>query len=285
MATNQYFNTTTVTTEQNLVEDMVIESIQIHGQDMYYIKRDLVDEDTIFNEDALSEYKTAWQIEMYIEDSEGFQGEGDFLSKFGLEVRDQLNLMVSKKRFEEEKPDYPKPKEGDLIYWPLVDKLFEINFIEDEAAFYQLGKIYVYRLQTEMWEYSHETVDTGIDEIDDIEVAQMFSVELTMGTGTGDYQVGEMVYQGTDFANSSASGQVLSWNEGTKVLRVNNLTGDFTSNVNIIGVTSGVAYLLGATQEVIYVEDKTVDNNTYTETAKADDIIDFSISNPFSEGY
>lgn len=285
MATNQYFSTIAVQSEQNLVEDLVVESIQIHGQDFYYIKRELVNADTVFNEDSLSEYNTAWQIEMYIEDSEGFQGEGDFLSKFGLEVRDQLNVIVSKKRFEEERPDYPEPKEGDLIYWPLVDKIFEIQFVEDEASFYQLGKIYVYRLQTEVWEYSHESINTGVDEIDDIEQTHMFSIDMTLGTGTGDYIIGEPVYQGTDFNSSDTKGEVVSWNAGTKVLKVNNLTGNFTSNVAVVGDSSGANYLLGATQEFIYSQDRTVDNDIFTQKAKADDIIDFSVTNPFSEGY
>ena len=285
MATNQYFNTTSVTSEQSLVENLVVESIQIHGQDFYYIKRDLVNADTVFNEDTLSKYETAWQIEMYIEDTDGFQGEGDFLSKFGLEVRDQLNVVVSKERFAEEKPDYDTPREGDLIYWPLVDKIFEIQFVEDEASFYQLGKIYVYRLQTEVWEYSHESINTGIDEIDDIVDTHMFSVDMTLGTGAGDYTVGEQVYQGSTLETADAKGQVVTWNAGTKVLKVNHLTGDFTSNVNVIGAQSNTSYLLGATQELIYTQDRTVDNDIFTTSAQADDIIDFSVTNPFSEGY
>mgnify|MGYP000010934213 FL=1 len=285
MATNQYVNTTSVTSEQSLVENLVVESIQIHGQDFYYIKRDLVNADTVFNEDTLSKYETAWQIEMYIEDTDGFQGEGDFLSKFGLEVRDQLNVVVSKKRFAEEKPDYDTPREGDLIYWPLVDKIFEIQFVEDEASFYQLGKIYVYRLQTEVWEYSHESINTGIEEIDDIVDTHMFSVDMTLGTGAGDYTVGEQVYQGSTLETADAKGQVVTWNAGTKVLKVNHLTGDFTSNVNVIGAQSNTSYLLGATQELIYTQDRTVDNDIFTTSAQADDIIDFSVTNPFSEGY
>ena len=283
MPVNPYFNQTSYTQEQNLVDTLLQESIQIHGQNFYYIKKTKVDEDTIFNEDTLSRYEDATLIEMYIEDAEGFGGEGDFLSKFGLEVRDQLNVLVSKTRWEEEHPTYLTPKEGDLLYWPLVDKIFEIQFIEDEVNFYQLGKTYAYRLQTETFEYSHEDFDTGITEIDDVETERQYSVDLTMGTGTGEFQVGEIVYQGASFETAAASGAVLSWNNGTKVLRLNNLTGSFNQNTNTIGVTSGANYLLGATQQYVYVEDKTLDNNEFR--ADGDEVVDFSVTNPFSEGY
>lgn len=283
MPVNSYFNQTTFVQEQSLIDNLLQESIQIHGQNFYYIQKSTVNEDTIFNEDTLAKYSNAILIEMYIEDAEGFGGEGDFLSKFGLEVRDSLNVLVSRTRWEAESPLQLVPKEGDLLYWPLVDKIFEINFIEDEVNFYQLGKTYAYRLQTETFEYSHEEFDTGIAEIDDIETERQYSVDLTMGTGTGDFTIGEIVYQGTAFASATGSGTVLTWNAGTSVLRLNNLSGNFAQNTNTIGVTSGANYLLGATQQLIYVEDTTVDNNTIT--AKSDSVIDFTVTNPFSEGY
>lgn len=167
MPTNPYFNQISFAQEQTLVEDLVVESIQIHGQNFYYIKRDQVTQDSVFNEDVLSEFNDAYELEMYIEDAEGFAGEGDFLSKFGLQIRDQLNVLVSKKRFLESTP-LTIPREGDLIYFPLVDRCFEIQFVEDEIPFYQLGKMYVYKLTTELFEYSHEEFNTEIEEIDDI---------------------------------------------------------------------------------------------------------------------
>lgn len=167
MSTNPYFNQISFGQEQTLVEDLVVESIQIHGQNFYYIKRDQVTQDSVFNEDVLSEFNDAYELEMYIEDAEGFAGEGDFLSKFGLQIRDQLSVLVSKKRFLESTP-LTIPREGDLIYFPLVDRCFEIQFVEDEIPFYQLGKMYVYKLTTELFEYSHEEFNTEIEEIDDI---------------------------------------------------------------------------------------------------------------------
>jgi hypothetical protein len=286
MAVNQYFNQTTFTSEQNLVEDLVIESIQIHGQDFYYIERTEVNADTIFNEASLSEFNTAHLIEMHIEDSEGFGGEGDFLSKFGLEVRDQLNVIVSKKRFAEA-TNKPLPLSGDLIYFPLVDRCFEIQFVEDEIPFYQLGKMYVFRLATELFEYSHESFDTGVAEIDDIgsEITS-FSVDLTFGSGTGDFAVGETIYQGSALADAVATGEVISWNSGTKVLRVGSLTGTFSQNTNTVGSTSSAEYLLGATQQITYIE--TTDNatdNSSDFSGTTDSVIDFSVTNPFSESY
>lgn len=293
MATNQYFNTISFAPEQSLTENLVAESIQIHGQDMYYLKRTDVNEDTVFNESTITEFNDAFSIEMYIEDADGFQGEGDFLSKFGLEIRDQLNLIVSIKRWEEEST-MQYPQEGDLVYWPLQDKVYEIKFVEDEVAFWQLGKRYVYRLSTESFEFSSEKFNTGIDEIDDIQQQTFVTVDLTLGTGTGEFTVGEIVYQGTNFDSATATGTVETWNSGTKVLKLSNLTGSFAQNTNTIGRDSGANYLLGATQQIVYTENKTTDTTDGTSgqdtvftgsSSNVEKVIDFTVGNPFSEDY
>mgnify|MGYP000489179051 CR=1 FL=1 len=165
MVTNAYINNTTYTQEQDLIGSLVIESIQMHGQDFTYIPRTIVKEDTIFNEDTVSSFTNAYTVEMYIDSVEGFEGEGEMLSQFGLNVSDQLITTVSKTRFTTE-TSMSSPKVGDLIYLPLVDKAFEIKFVEDEVPFFQLGKMHVFQLTTELFEYSHETVNTGIVEID-----------------------------------------------------------------------------------------------------------------------
>tara|TARA_E500000331_G_scaffold51534_1_gene44751 strand:- start:1981 stop:2619 length:639 start_codon:yes stop_codon:yes gene_type:complete len=165
MVTNAYINNTTYTQEQDLIGSLVIESIQMHGQDFTYIPRTIVKEDTIFNEDTVSSFTNAYTVEMYIDSVEGFEGEGEMLSQFGLNVSDQLITTVSKTRFTTE-TSMSRPKVGDLIYLPLVDKAFEIKFVEDEVPFFQLGKMHVFQLTTELFEYSHETVNTGIVEID-----------------------------------------------------------------------------------------------------------------------
>ena len=166
MVTNSYINTTTYTQEQDLIGNLVVESIQMHGQDFIYIPRNLVNVDTVFNEDTLSSFTTTHTIEMQIDSVDGFEGEGEMLSQFGLSINDQIITTVSKSRFLAETGS-ERPKVGDLIYLPLVDKAFQIKFVEDEIPFYQLGKMHVFQLTSELFIYSHETINTGVSEIDD----------------------------------------------------------------------------------------------------------------------
>ena len=166
MATNPYINTINFAPEQDLIGNLVVESIQMHGQDFIYIPRNLVNVDTVFNEDTLSSFTTTHTIEMQIDSVDGFEGEGEMLSQFGLQVNDQLITTVSKSRFLTE-TGTERPKVGDLIYLPLVDKAFEIKFVEDEVPFFQLGKMHVFQLTSELFVYSHETINTGVSEIDD----------------------------------------------------------------------------------------------------------------------
>tara|TARA_Y100000389_G_C17441418_1_gene508799 strand:- start:1235 stop:1870 length:636 start_codon:yes stop_codon:yes gene_type:complete len=166
MVTNSYINTTTYTQEQDLIGNLVVESIQMHGQDFIYIPRNLVNVDTVFNEDTLSSFTTTHTIEMQIDSVDGFEGEGEMLSQFGLSVNDQIITTLSKSRFLAETGS-ERPKVGDLIYLPLVDKAFQIKFVEDEIPFYQLGKMHVFQLTSELFIYSHETINTGVSEIDD----------------------------------------------------------------------------------------------------------------------
>ncbi len=165
MPVNQYFNTINFAPEQHLLENLVVESIQIHGQDFIYVPRAIVKEDTIFNEDVLSEFSETHSVESAIETADGFEGEGDLLSKFGLEVRDQIVTICSVSRFTEITSRL-KPLVGDLIYHPISDAVFEIKFVEDEQPFYQLGKNYVYKITSELFVYSHENISTGVVEID-----------------------------------------------------------------------------------------------------------------------
>lgn len=175
MPTNFYFNTLGHYGEQNLIEDLIIESIKMYGIECYYLPKTLVNLDNLFGEDTLSKYEHAYPIEMFVKSVNGFEGDGDFLSKFGLEVRDEMVLSVAQRRFGEEVPeqhstgDTARPVEGDLIYFPLNGKLFEIKFVEHEVVFYQMGKLQTYDLTCELYEYSSERLDTGIAAIDSIE--------------------------------------------------------------------------------------------------------------------
>lgn len=171
--TNIYFNNFRASGEQRLLEDLIIESIKIYGQDMYYIPRELVSMDNLFTEDDQSRFSRAYPIEMYIKNVDGFEGDGVFLSKFGLEIRDQVTFTVAKRIFElEVTADYEPenvPKEGALIYFPLNQKLFQIKFVNYKPFFYQLGALQTYDLTCELFEYSGERFDTGLSFIDRIQ--------------------------------------------------------------------------------------------------------------------
>lgn len=172
MATNFYFNNFTNSQEQLLIENLIIESIKIYGQDMYYIPRTTGSYDALYTEDDSPEYNGAFLVELYIKSIDGFQGDGDFLSKFGLEIRDRVTLTIARRVFAEEignANQLIRPREGDLIYFPLNNKIFQIKFVEHEAIFYQLGALQTYDLQCELFEYSNETFNTGIPQIDQLD--------------------------------------------------------------------------------------------------------------------
>lgn len=169
MASNFYFNNFTNSMEQQLIEDLIIESIRVYGHDLYYIKRTLGAKDELLNEDDLPIFNEAHMVEMFIKNVEGFDGEGDFLSKFGLQIRDTITFTVAMRTFNAEVGQYNenvRPNEGDLIYLPLNNKIFEIQHVEHEAVFYQMGQLQTYDLRCELFEYSHQRFDTGVDEID-----------------------------------------------------------------------------------------------------------------------
>ena len=238
MATNQYFNLHgTNTPEQRLIENLNIEAIQTFGTDVYYCPRTLNDEDTLMGDDNTSSYNSAHTIEMYIKSVDGFEGEGDFISKFGLQIKDQITFTVAKRRFGElgmtTDGRAKIPHEGDLIYFPTTSALFQILFVEDEAVFYQTGALQTYDMLCEMFTYSDQSLNTGIDTIDAIERAQSYSINFTMDTGNGDYTIGEQVYQGASFAAATVKGEVGSWNSTTKILNLFNMTGNFSGTVNI----------------------------------------------------
>lgn len=172
MAVSTYFaNNFSAVREQSLHEDLLIEAIRIHGMNVYYIPRTIVDRDEIYGEDNLSEYTSNYLIEMYVVNVEGYAGEGIFLSRFGQEIRDQVTLGLSIKRFRAETP-FTRPKEGDLIWLamnPERPQLMKILYVNDRSVFYQLGNITTYELTCEVFEYAGEKLDTGIPEIDAIQ--------------------------------------------------------------------------------------------------------------------
>ena len=191
MARNLYFSEK-VRSEMDLYADLVIESLKIYGQDVYYLPRDLVNEDVLLGDDVTSRFPTSHKIEMYIENVEGFDGEGDLFTRFGVEIRDEATFVVSRTRFSAQvrRPDNDiatdRPTEGDLIYLPLTNKMFEIQHVEHEQPFYQIENLPVYKMRATLFEYSGEDFDTGIEDIQDIEKTGSYQYVLSViPTGSG----------------------------------------------------------------------------------------------------
>ena len=286
MATNQYFNLHgTNTPEQRLIENLNIEAIQTFGTDVYYCPRTLNDEDTLMGEDNTASYNSAHTIEMYIKSIDGFEGEGDFISKFGLQIKDQITFTVARRRWAELNVQgegrADAPAEGDLIYFPTTGSLFQVMFVEDESIFYQTGGLQVYDLLCEMFFYSDQSLNTGIEVIDAIERAQSYSIDFTMNTGSGNYTVGEQVYQGVSLAAATVKGEVASWNATDKVLNLINMTGNFSGVVNIIGDDSSASYSITSFDAQSSAADTAASADNAEIEAAADAIIDFTEGNPF----
>ena len=170
MATNPFFSNYNFFNEQQLIDDLVIESIQVYGVDTYYVSRRSSSFDHILNEDSLTIFDAAYHVDLYVKSVDGFQGEGDFLSKFGLQIRDTATFTIAYRTFERFvtrlTPEIIRPREGDLIYMPMNNKFFKITFVEHESVFYQSGALQVYDLKCELFEYSNERFETNIDAID-----------------------------------------------------------------------------------------------------------------------
>lgn len=175
--------------EQNLYEDLIIESIKIYGQDLYYLPRDLVNVDDVFREDPVSKFNSNYLLEMYVDNIDGFDGEGDLFTKFGVEIRDQVTFTVAKRRWQQTVMRYDneiqgiRPLEGDLVFTPFSKKIFQIMHVEHEQPFYQLNNLPVFKLQCELFEYNDEDFDVNNDAITQLEEDAAFRYELTLTQG------------------------------------------------------------------------------------------------------
>tara|TARA_B100000941_G_scaffold278517_1_gene242933 strand:+ start:2122 stop:2997 length:876 start_codon:yes stop_codon:yes gene_type:complete len=283
MALNTYFSQGT-TGEQDLTQSLVNEQIKMFGKNVYYIPRTLVKNDTVFGEDTMSKFDDAFEIEAFIEDNSGFRGDGDMFTKFGVQIADQVTFVISRTRFTEAVDDNTtlivegRPNEGDLVYFPLANKIFEIQFVEYEVPFFTLGKIYTWGLRCELFQYSDEDIDTGIAEVDAIEVnyANAISVNVAEG-GSGDFVAEEIVTGG----NSNVTATVKSWNSATRQLVVYNRSGIFSIPETLTGNTSSAAWT-SATYNTLNNTNDESQSNWAIET-QSDAIIDFSEGNPFGE--
>lgn len=161
----------------------------MYGQDVYYLPRTIVNEDTIFGDDIPSSFNSSYQIEMYIENTEGFDGEGDLFTKFGVEIRDQATFVMARRRWDQTVSSYNneidggRPREGDLIFLPMSRSLFQIMHVEHEQPFYQLNNLYAYKMRAELFEYNDENIDVGVDAIDSIEDDYAYKYILTVNNG------------------------------------------------------------------------------------------------------
>lgn len=182
MTTNFYFNNFQNSQEQILIEDLIIESIKIYGYDVYYCPRTLKNKDEIYGEDTVSEYNFAAPVEMYIKSYDAYEGDGTFLSKFNLEIRDQVTFSIARRTFHEEigflEGGLDRPQEGDLIYSPLMNRLFVIKYVSNTPIFYQMGSLQLWDVVCESFEYSSERLNTGIPEIDEIE--RKYSLDMSI---------------------------------------------------------------------------------------------------------
>jgi len=280
MASNIYFQNALA--DQNLLNEINREVIQQAGIDVMYLPRTLVKEDLVINEDVLSKFSNAYQIEMYIKSSDNFGGPDDAISKFGLDIRDELILVVHAESFTFA-TDMAKPLEGDLIYFPHSKGTFEIKFVEDEQPFYQIGKNYVFELTCEVFQYGEEKIDAGTD-VDKVERNNAYAVDLVLATGgSGTYAIDEVVYQGATLTTATSTAIVASWTSSTRTLRVNNIVGTFAINTNITGNTSGAVWSQSAATDDQLLPTVPYADNKILET-DGDNILDFSEMDPWSEG-
>ena len=270
--------------EQTFIENLIVESIEIYGQDIYYMPRTYVNRDTILGEVENSRFTQALQVRAYVNNVEGWEGQGELLSKFGVRIEDKTTFVFSREKFTSAVDDNAvlnvegRPNEGDLIWFPATKHLFEIQFVEAERPFYQLGKGFVWECQCELFQYADEALDTGVAEIDGIEAAFANAITVNFAAGgTGTFTVGEVVAGGT----SNVTAEVKAWNATDRQLQVYNRSGIFTIPETVTGQTSGAAWTSASYNTLNNVNTAdSIDQNFGFETAD-DDIIDFTEGNPF----
>jgi hypothetical protein len=297
VATNFYvhnFPAGQVTQEQLLVEDLVIEALQWSGMDVFYLPMSNQEQrDFLFGDDTLKVYDRAYALEMYLENVTGMDGEGDFISKFGLEIRDEISMLVSRRRFKSTTlhSNLARPREGDLVYIPLVQNFFEITFVEhenDQAMFYTLGRgrggnVYVYALKLKQFVFSNEKVQTGIYEIDGQIREHYARTKITLGNGGGKYIQDEIVFQGANLASATAQALVYEQTSNTELF-VYNVRGKFT-NAPLIGAETVTMYTINVASDFATIDnpfEDVIDNNRIQEEGL--NFIDWSEKNPFGEG-
>lgn len=281
------------------MEDLIIESLRIYGQEVMYIPRTLVSKDEILGEDRLSKFKSAFPIEMYFENVDSFAGQGAFIQKFGLMVEQSATLVVARRRWDQMVGRYGvttlpnRPNEGDLIYFPLSKGLFEIKFVQHQDPFYQLGKLYVYKLQIELFQYASEAIDTGVAEIDTFETLKTFNTNTTRNK-TGTVKTITMTSNGNGYTSTPQVEFVSTTGHGAVAQAV--VSNGSVTSINIISggtgyqtppsivISGGGGSGATATCQIeidIDKADSYGDNNKFKTQSQG--VINFDESNPFGE--
>jgi hypothetical protein len=299
MSTVNVYFTQGTSGEQELIEDIIIESLKIYGNEVFYIPRTLVSLDNVLGEDRLSQFKTAFPIEMYFENVDSFSGQGAFIQKFGLTIEQSATLVVSRRRWQQFIGRYnvtnipTRPNEGDLIYFPLSGGLFEIKFVQHQDPFYQLGKLYVYKLQIELFQYSSEFIDTGVPEIDAFETLKTFNTNvtrngfggvaaITLTNGGSNYSATPTIIITSPTGINAAATATVTNGVITAINVTNAGTGYQTAPVITITDTTGTGALATASVGIDVDQSDGFGENTTFKSA-ASPVLSFSETNPFGE--
>lgn len=287
--------------EKNLQEDLIIEAIKIYGHDVYYLPRKIVNRDTILNETIESKFGDAFKISMYIDTVDGFEGDGTLLTKFGLEIRDQIRFIVAKRQWDIlvgrfKVTDSVEPAEGDLIYLPMVNGLFEIKFAEGDSPFYQLQNLPTFKLTCELFEYSNENIDVDIDGITDIRLDQGQRIRLSIGSKvSGDaLEIGEDVRQTIDtgvyiegvvahLESDYSAVEVVQTRHSADGSQIWLPTDTGSGIERLVGQKSGGTYPITSIDrmEVLDDRDAIAQNNVFDTIGN--DFVDFTETNPFGD--
>ena len=293
MATNQYFNLYNNRAEQRLVEDLMLEAVQQFGFNGYYLYNENEQaRDLLYGDDPLKIFTSAYAVELYLSNATGFDGEQEFFSKFGLEIRNSLSVMLPKRTFAQRIPQnlLQRPQEGDLIYIPFTGssgkgELYEIKFVQANKDMFVLGRKnpYFYELHLELFKYSQEMVDTGVPEIDNVaQSAYNIALQMDASTANGDYIYREVVYQSPNgsYANATATGIVTIWDLPSSTLTIATVAGDFLDGQTVYGQTSGATWSLMSYDPINISDNYMPYDNKYIEDS-ANTVVDLSESNPF----
>jgi len=288
---NPYF-TDGKRSEQNLYEDIVIESLKIYGQDLYYLPRDTVAEDRILGDEVPARFNSNYKIEMYIENVEGFDGEGDLFTRFGVEIRDEATFIVSRRRWTQtvgrvdNEINSVRPLEGDLIYLPLSRSLFQIMHVEHEQPFYQLSNLPVYKLRAQLFEYNDEDLDTGVVDVDNIETKYAYTYTLTVSDNIADdedFEAGDVFRQ--TLPSTTMSGELSTWdfvNNKISLVHAGAADGLYHEFIpgSIVNTRTNTTYTI-----TTIAEDNKISNNEQNDDFQTTftDFLDFSESNPFGD--